>query len=487
MNFESVPPHSSDAENRLLGSMLIDPVAADIAIETLKSEHFYVPKYRTLFKFCSAFYLQNRTLEELSVEAAMKKDGILESIGGQGTIGQIILNTPSAAGVEEYADIILKRYADRECLKHAQALYQAALKGAGHETLEALGLTNGHTQFTQNTIEALVHYDTDHDPNTLIGRRWLCRSQAALIIGQSGLGKSSLTMQFIISMALGIDFFGMTPVRPLKILSIQAENDTGDQAEHLKGVLNGLNLNNRIADLNKMITFISETVRTGDQFISWISALARRHSPDIIAIDPILSYIGGDISSQEVCSKFFRNGLNPISQHTGCAWLVVHHTGKPPKDTQVRSFMRSGDMSYLGLGSSELTNWSRAILNLTQSDSGYTLFASKRGDRSNFTAEDSTSTREVFLRHGSHGICWERANAPVNQKQTEIDGLVERCLEEMTLNKCYQRVDIRKIVESISGCASKTIYKEYSIPYKVWCQLQLKTASPLYTGIYIKQ
>ena len=54
-------------------------------------------------------------------------------------------------------------------------------------------------------------------------------------MGQSGIEKSSLAMQMAVSWALGKEVFGIKPVKPLKSLLIQAENDFGDVSEMLRG------------------------------------------------------------------------------------------------------------------------------------------------------------------------------------------------------------------------------------------------------------
>ena len=60
--------------------------------------------------------------------------------------------------------------------------------------------------------------------------------------GSKRIGKSSLAMQMTVSWALGKEVFGIKPVKPLKSLLIQAENDFGDVSEMLRGTLGGLGI-----------------------------------------------------------------------------------------------------------------------------------------------------------------------------------------------------------------------------------------------------
>ena len=81
-----------------------------------------------------------------------------------------------------------------------------------------------------------------NDPGELLKHRYLCRGGGLLLVGQTGLGKSSLAMQLMIKWALGQPIFGFEPTRSIRSLIIQAENDDGDLAEMKESVFNGLNL-----------------------------------------------------------------------------------------------------------------------------------------------------------------------------------------------------------------------------------------------------
>ena len=79
-------------------------------------------------------------------------------------------------------------------------------------------------------------------PEELLRNRYLCRGGGLLLAGPTGIGKSSLSMQFMISWALGRPVFGIEPARPIKSLLIQAENDDGDLAEMRDSIVKGLEL-----------------------------------------------------------------------------------------------------------------------------------------------------------------------------------------------------------------------------------------------------
>jgi hypothetical protein len=263
------------------------------------------------------------------------------------------------------------------------------------------------------TPSQLVNYDSSNDPNTLLGNRWLCRAGSCLLVGQTGIGKSSFCVQAAITWALGKPLFGLAPVRPLKSLIIQAENDIGDLSEMFTGVISGTGCANSLHELDSRIVCITDTTQIGKAFFPWARALVLKYSPDLVWIDPLFSFIGGDANNQETVSAFLRAGLGTIAQEIGCAWIFIHHTTKPPKDPLLRNAVRGGDYSYLGAGSAELANWARAILVLREAraDACYELRACKRGRRAGLLDSADQPTTELCLRHAAHSICWERAES----------------------------------------------------------------------------
>ena len=275
-------------------------------------------------------------------------------------------------------------------------------------------------------ISRLATYDTENDPNNMLGQRWLCRGGSLVIVGQSGIGKSSLCMQLMILWALGLPAFNITPVKPMCSVLIQAENDDGDLAEMYQGVRQGMGITpEQEVILNERIFIYRDTTRTGADFVNAAAALVERHKPDLVWADPLLNYIGDEISEQRVISEFCCNQLNSVSIRTGVIWCLLHHTGKPSKDPKAASHWTSSDLAYSGLGSSALTNWARetTVLVRLKTPEGepptFQLSMTKRRIRAGLLDTAGNPTDTIFLRHATHGgICWEQCEAPVIESKT---------------------------------------------------------------------
>jgi hypothetical protein len=265
-------------------------------------------------------------------------------------------------------------------------------------------------------LDELVAH-TANDPSELLRERFLCRGGGLLLVGPTGIGKSSLAMQGMILWAIGLPALGIVPARPLKSLLIQAENDDGDLAEMRDGVIKGLNL----SDAEKQqamanVIVAREDVRTGWRFFAeTVRPLLTDHQPDLLWIDPALSYLGAEANSQKDVGWFLRNQLNPLLREFNCGGVVVHHTNKPPAGREKPDW-NGGDFAYLGGGSAEWANWARAILAVRSlgSHSVFELRAAKRGDRLAWTeADGETKTFTKLIAHATEPgvICWREADA----------------------------------------------------------------------------
>ena len=272
-------------------------------------------------------------------------------------------------------------------------------------------LTNRETDEDQSTIvtvKDLLDFDPKNDPDNLIGKRWLTRGSSMILSGGTGIGKSSLMMQIVIRWCLGKDFFGIAPVRPLRIGVIQAENDKGDLAEAFQGVGHGLDLKpDEMRSLKLQLEFRTEAVRTGDAFLAYARRFILRSKLDVIVADPLFSYFGGDLSDQGEVSVFLRNKLQPILHQTKVAWIWMHHISKAQrKDGEPMTTM---ELAHSGFGSSELANWAREIAVLAEvgqhQPRRFQLAFCKRGSR--------LAKPMLSLQHGTEHIKWEEFNPMV--------------------------------------------------------------------------
>ena len=114
-----VPPHNLEAEESLLGAMLLSRDAIADAVERVQPDHFYRPAHAHVFDAISALYAAGDPADPVTVAEELDRAGVLEMVGGlDGLIG-LQVNTPATSNAEKYARIIAERFTLRKLIEVA--------------------------------------------------------------------------------------------------------------------------------------------------------------------------------------------------------------------------------------------------------------------------------------------------------------------------------------------------------------------------------
>lgn len=133
-----VPPHSIEAEQSVLGGLMIDNQAWDKVIDRLTEKDFYRADHRTIFQALFRLAEQSKPFDVLTVSEALKEHGQLEVAGGEVTLFELANNTPSAANIAAYADIVRERSVLRQLISTANTIADNALQQKGMEASDIL-------------------------------------------------------------------------------------------------------------------------------------------------------------------------------------------------------------------------------------------------------------------------------------------------------------------------------------------------------------
>jgi len=114
-----VPPHNLEAEESLLGAMLLSRDAIADAVEVASVEHFYRPAHAHVFDAISALYAAGDPVDPVTVAEELDRGGVLESIGGLDGLISLQVNTPATSNAGKYASIIQERYTLRRLIEVA--------------------------------------------------------------------------------------------------------------------------------------------------------------------------------------------------------------------------------------------------------------------------------------------------------------------------------------------------------------------------------
>ena len=113
-------PYSVEAEQAVLGSIIIEPNCLNEIAVQMKTEYFYIPQHKEIYSVMSSMYELSQTIDFVSLLEKLKKNGIYDEAGGKSYLTQLVQTVPSAANVLTYVAIIRERYYARALLNAAQ-------------------------------------------------------------------------------------------------------------------------------------------------------------------------------------------------------------------------------------------------------------------------------------------------------------------------------------------------------------------------------
>jgi replicative DNA helicase len=104
-----VPPQNIEAEQSVLGAILLDNDAINQAIEILTAEDFYRESHREIFRAMVALTERNQPVDAITLTDALRTGGVLEAVGGAGYIAELAACVPTAANAGHYARIVREK------------------------------------------------------------------------------------------------------------------------------------------------------------------------------------------------------------------------------------------------------------------------------------------------------------------------------------------------------------------------------------------
>lgn len=133
-----VPPHSIEAEQSVLGSLLLDNRAWDRVIDYVTDEDFYRPEHRSIFAAIGHLAGRNQPFDVITISEVLKSQNLIEKVGGEAYLFELVNNTPSAANVTAYAEIVRDRSILRQLIETATDIADHALAPDGRDVKELL-------------------------------------------------------------------------------------------------------------------------------------------------------------------------------------------------------------------------------------------------------------------------------------------------------------------------------------------------------------
>ena len=230
----TMPPHSNEAEQSVLGTLLLDNAAAQFVCELLAPNDFYAGAHREIFHHIRTLVSAERPADVVTVAESLKAAGKLDYIGGSEYLG-VLFQEAHGANVAHHAAIVLERSRQRAIMAAATEIGAAAaspsapasadlLRGA-QERLEELARRDDAAGMLPLDLAAMARSPVP-ERHFRVGRI-MPKGAPGLWTGHGGAGKTQAALHLACCLALQRDFFGES-VEGDRVAFVSTEDDAAE-------------------------------------------------------------------------------------------------------------------------------------------------------------------------------------------------------------------------------------------------------------------
>ena len=135
-----VPPNSVEAEQSVVGALMLDNRAWDRIADHIREVDFYRNDHRLIFAAMARLAERNQPFDVLTVAESLKQSNQLDKAGGEAYLYELAQNTPSAANVTAYADIVREKSVMRQLIAAGTDIIEKVYQPEGCESKELLDI-----------------------------------------------------------------------------------------------------------------------------------------------------------------------------------------------------------------------------------------------------------------------------------------------------------------------------------------------------------
>ena len=241
MTNNNIPPQNIEAEESILGGILLDPEAMGRIVDLITPESFYVRAHQEIYEAALKLHSQGKPTDFLTVKSVLEDHSLLEKIGGIDKLTQLLDRTVSAVNIDRYAALIMDKYLRRQLISSGHEIVSL-----GFETTRDLeivldesekkifGLTQKRPQgglvpISDTIIQTFNELEKLHNQTALPGIETgfydldamtggLQRSDLIIIAGRPSMGKTAFGLGLVAHIAKNFNL-------PVAIFSLEMSKE----------------------------------------------------------------------------------------------------------------------------------------------------------------------------------------------------------------------------------------------------------------------
>lgn len=323
------PPHSTEAEQSLLGCFLLDANTFGEVAELVTEADLFSHQHRLIFGAVASLLAEPAPVDVISVFERLERDDKAQDAGGLQYLGALQQSVLATTGVRRYAEIIAERAALRRIISvldeaTTQAFRQAPVADILDTTKVALGKLQEERKLGNRGVPFLSLGELREQSHSV---PWLCKhvipaASIGMLYGGSGTFKSFIAVDCALHVAHGLPWLGKR-TKQGSVVYIAAEGGAGlwprivawHRARRLQWSDVPLHVVPAALDL------------TADAWRVVEKAQAKGVTPSLVVVDTLSQTYNGEENSANEVAAYFRELGTRFRELWGCAVLILHHTG----------------------------------------------------------------------------------------------------------------------------------------------------------------
>ena len=352
-------PHSIEAEQSVLGGLLLSADAWDAVAEAVADSDFYRPDHRLIFRQIAKLAEAAEPVDVITVADKLEARGELASAGGLPYLAELAQNTPSASNIRAYAQVVSERASLRKLIEAAQEIAESGFSPEGRTPDELIdeaerrimqiseqGPKAGGPQGVNPLLETAIGrietlFNSDGDITGLTTgftdldgmTSGLQPSDLVIVAGRPSMGKTSFAMNLVENAVLSQEkpILGFSMEMPADSLIIRMLSSVGriDQTRIRNGKLEQEDwpkLSTAVNKLKDVPLFIDDTAAlTPTEIRSRARRMAREHGPlGMIMVDYLqLMQIAGSSEGRTAEISEIPRSLKAIAKEFQCPMVAL--------------------------------------------------------------------------------------------------------------------------------------------------------------------
>lgn len=128
-NSSVIMPYNLEAEQSVLGSILIEPSCMETVVAQINADSFFLPQHKAIFSSMMTMYTQSKAIDPVIIADVLAKNGTYDTAGGRDYLLQLAQSVPSTANIENYVGIVKEQYYLRSLVEISNDIIDKATSG----------------------------------------------------------------------------------------------------------------------------------------------------------------------------------------------------------------------------------------------------------------------------------------------------------------------------------------------------------------------